>query len=65
MYVKFGVRYFIPKYRHKFQDLRMLTDYEAYFTHVPPDTFKQPVFQFCILTFLNYTYRRIYYTVQK
>jgi len=43
MYVKFGLRYFTPKASKKFQDLTMLTDYEAYFTHVPPDTFRQPV----------------------
>ena len=39
----------MPKSSHKFQDLTMLTDYEAYFTHVPPDTFKQPVFSSAFL----------------
>jgi len=34
----------MTKSSHKFQDLTMLTDYEVYFTHVPPDTFKQLVF---------------------
>jgi len=44
MYVKFGVKCFMPKYSHKFQDLTMLTEHETYFTHVPPDTIKQLVF---------------------